>query len=449
MSKHTYKTVFETLLLSSGWAKNVEIEVDSAGLVSGICCLKRLPQGAVSGLAIPALPNAHGHAFQRAFAGFAEKKSANDFWLWRKILYQSIEKITPSKLKDIASWLYVEMLKSGYGAICEFHYLHHRFDGRRWPSVTAMTDSLVEAALIAGADLTLFPVLYQRGDFNTKRVLGAQRAFFNTLDNFHLFLDIVKNKYLSIQHGVALHSLRAVSEEVIQNAIEIFPHGPLHIHIAEQTQEVDNCLRTHGCRPVEWLLNNASLNSRWSLIHATHTTSSELKALARKNVNVVLCPTTEANLADGMFSLADHLLAGGNIAIGSDSHVSVDPREELRLLEYGQRLTTHRRAVATTARKPHPGANLWKRAVKGGLRSLGLSVEGLEVGAPANIAVLDLDSPVLVGKKGDAALDAFVFCGQPSPVRDVMARGRWVVRNFAHMNEQQLKDRYLRALHGL
>jgi formimidoylglutamate deiminase len=446
MPKAPQRAAFRSIWLSTGWAENAELEIDSNGLVSGITLAKKPPRGAFKGIAIPAPVNAHSHAFQRAFAGLTEKKGADDFWAWRQVMYQGLLKITPESLAAIAGWLYAEMVKAGYGGVCEFHYLHRRPDGRSTRPPTALADAIVAAAKASGIDLTLLPVLYQREDFNTTRVAASQRAFYNALGDFRKLVSSLRKNHPSIGHGVAIHSLRAVPEEVVKNAGALFRDGPIHIHVAEQAREVETCLRVHRKRPVEWLLENASLSSRWNLVHATHATPDELRALARNRVTVVLCPTTEANLGDGIFSFADFAHAEGGFAIGSDSNVSVDPREELRLLEYGQRLIARKRAIAADSANPHPAANLWKAAVAGGLKAAGRTGRGIEVGAPATLAVLDENSAVLAGRTGDEALDALVFAGQPTSIRDVMVRGKWVVRDFRHVNETRLKAAYRKAL---
>jgi len=446
MPKAPQRAAFRTILLASGWVENAELDIDSAGLVSAIRLSKKPPRGAVKGIAIPAPVNAHSHAFQRAFAGLTEKKGADDFWAWRQVMYQGLLTITPEKMAAIAGWLYVEMLKAGYGGVCEFHYLHRRTDGRPYRPPTAMADALAGAAKASGIDLTLLPVLYQREDFNTPGVAESQRAFENSLGDFRKLIQAIRSKHPAINLGVALHSLRTVPEDVVKNAANIFRDGPIHIHVAEQMREVENCLRVHRKRPVEWLLENAPLDSRWNLVHATFALPDELRSLARKRVNVVLCPTTEANLGDGIFSFADFAHAEGGFAIGSDSQVSIDPREELRLLEYGQRLIARRRAIAADPANPHPGANLWRAAVAGGLKAAGYKGRGIEVGSPATLAVLDENAPALAGKEGDVVLDSLVFAGQPSPVRDVMVKGQWMVKDFHHVREDKLLANFISAL---
>lgn len=449
----TVKTFsFARVLLSSGWASSVEIAVGQDGLITKVSKLAKGAEPEVKQPAIPAMPNAHSHVFQRAFAGKSERKGpqGDDFWAWREAIYRGAKAMTPERMQAIAAWGYAEMLKAGYGGVCEFHYLHHQAGGVPHGDPADMADAILKAARSSGIDLTLLPVLYQRSGFGQSAVTEAQTPFYNTDKQFSSLLQLIENRKKNEITGVALHSLRAVPEEVVREAANLFPKGPLHIHIAEQEAEVKACKKALGKRPVEWLLENAQLDSRWSLVHATHAEVSELEGIAAAGAAVVLCPTTEANLGDGVFALAPFLKRGGRFAIGSDSHVSIDPREELRLLEYTARLTEKRRAVFATEKDPHPGARLWKAAVAGGLRASGFKgVSGLQKGAPANIAVLDENSPVLAGSEGDALLDALVFSGQPSPVRDVMVRGKWRVKDYRHATEDQLRQAYLSAITAL
>lgn len=443
---------FARILLASGWADNVALKLDSGGLITGI---EKLPEGQAPHItqpAVPAMANAHSHAFQRAFAGKTERKGpqGDDFWAWREAMYEGIRNMTPERMEAIAAWAYAEMLKSGYGGVCEFHYLHHQAGGEPHGEPAEMADAVFAAARASGIDLTLLPVLYQRSGFGELDVTEAQKPFHNTDKQFNSLLQLIENRKKNEITGVALHSLRAVPEEVVREAATRFPKGPLHIHVAEQEGEVEACKKAHGKRPVEWLLENALVDSRWSLVHATHAEVSELEGIAASGATVVLCPTTEANLGDGVFALAPFLARGGRFAVGSDSHVSIDPREELRLLEYAARLAGKRRAVFAVEKEPHPGARLWKAAVAGGLRASGFKgVRGLEKGAPANIAVLDDSSPALAGAGGDALLDALVFCGGPTPVKDVLVRGEWRVKDYRHIAEDQLREAFLSAVSGL
>ncbi len=447
MSKNGGHWHFKKILLNDGWAENVTVEVGEGGMISGIHKNSEGGAEAVSGIAIPAMLNAHSHAFQRAFVGLTEKRGekGDDFWAWRQVMYEALKAIGPEELKAIAAQAYVEMLKSGYAGVAEFHYLHHQADGTPYANKAEMSEAIMRAAETSGIDLTLLPVLYMRNDFGEETIGPGQAPFGNGPEDFQALVTAISKKMKTGRLGVAIHSLRTVHEDLVKEIAGVFKDGPIHIHISEQTKEVDKCLEVHGKRPVEWLLENAEVNERWNLVHATHVTKEELAGIVKSGANVVLCPTTEANLGDGIFPFEDYTGAGGRFAIGSDSHVSIDPREELRLLEYGQRLIRHKRAIAGV----HPGAALWGGAAAGGAAAMGYENGGLEAGAPAHIAVLDEEAPALIGKNGNDILDSLVFAGQPTPVKDVMVSGRWQVRDFHHPEEASIRDKYKSVLSAL
>ena len=447
MSKNGGQWHFKKILLNDGWAENVTVEVGEGGLISGIHKDSEGSAEAVSGIAIPAMLNAHSHAFQRAFVGLTEKRgrAGDGFWAWRQVMYEALKAIGPEELEAIAAQVYVEMLKSGYAGVAEFHYLHHQADGTPYANKAEMSEAIMKAAEATGIDLTLLPVLYMRNDFGEETIGPGQAPFGNGPEDFQALVTAIRKKMKTGRLGVAIHSLRAVHEDLVKEIAGVFKDGPIHIHISEQTKEVDKCLEVHGKRPVEWLLNNAEVNKRWNLVHATHVTEEELAGIVKSGATVALCPTTEANLGDGIFPFEDYTRAGGRFAIGSDSHVSIDPREELRLLEYGQRLIRHKRAIAGVP----PGAALWGGAAAGGAAAMGYENGGLEAGAPAHIAVLDQEAPALIGKDGNDILDSLVFAGQPTPVKDVMVGGSWQVRDFHHPKEDSIRDKYKSVLSAL
>ena len=443
----TQTHTFEKILLSTGWAENVALTVDGAGIITDVAKGK----GGMGGIAVPAVANAHSHAFQRAFVGKTETKGGegDDFWAWRKVMYEALTVIGPEELEAIAAWAYVEMLKSGYCGVAEFHYLHHQADGTPYDDRAVMAEAIINAAKMSGIDLTLLPVLYMRNDFGAETIGPGQAPFGNGPEDFHSLHGAIARKMKSGRLGVAIHSLRAVHEDLVKEIPGVFAEGPIHIHVSEQTQEVEKCVEVHGKRPVEWLLDNGGIDDRWGLVHATHVTDAEWKGIVKSGAATVLCPTTEANLGDGLFPFADYYANGGAFAIGSDSHVSVDPREELRLLEYGQRLILQKRGITADADNPHPGANLWRGAVSGGGRAMGYEISGIAVGAPAHIAVLDDNHPAIAGRAGDEALDALVFAGQPNPVRDVMVSGQWRVKDGRHAQEDAIRERFLKVVERL
>ncbi|MGP1667092.1 MAG: formimidoylglutamate deiminase [Rhodanobacter sp.] len=395
---------------------------------------------------LPGMPNLHSHAFQRAMAGLAERKGRMDdsFWSWRETMYAFAATIGPEQLKAIAAQLYVEMLKAGYTRVCEFHYLHHQPDGTPYAQPEAMSLALIEAAREAGIALTLLPVLYISGGFDGRALGTRQRRFGHTVDAYLRLLESLRRQQSDdLRVGIALHSLRAVPAPTVRH------DGPIHIHIAEQIGEVQDCLAIRGARPVEWLFDHADVNARWCLVHATHLTEAETVQLANSGAVAGLCPTTEANLGDGLFPLAAYQDAGGTLGIGSDSHISISPVEELRWLEYGQRLNTRHRNVAARHEGDSVGETLWRHALHGGQQASGLSADGLGMGASVDLIVLDDESPLLAARDERSLLDSFLFAGNTPLVRDVMVGGRWQVRGFHHHDETRIAARYRATMTAL
>jgi formimidoylglutamate deiminase len=403
---------------------------------------------------LPGMPNLHSHAFQRAMAGLAERKGRSDdsFWSWRETMYAFAAAIGPDELKAIAAQLYVEMLKAGYTQVCEFHYLHHQPDGTPYAQPEAMSLALIEAAREAGIALTLLPVLYISGGFDGRALTARQRRFGNDVDGYLRLLDTLRqHQSEDVRLGIALHSLRAVPEAAMREVLasDIAKSCPIHIHIAEQIGEVQDCLAVRGARPVEWLFEHAQVDARWCLVHATHLTVAEMLQIARSGAVAGLCPSTEANLGDGLFPLAAYLDAHGTLGIGSDSHISISPVEELRWLEYGQRLTSGHRNIAARGQGVSVGETLWRAALHGGTQASGLPIGALQQGARADLLVLDETSPLLAARDARSVLDSFVFAGNTPLVRDVMCAGQWVVRNFQHHDEARIAARYRTVVKAL
>lgn len=370
---------------------------------------------------LPAIANSHSHAFQRAMAGLAERRGdpADSFWTWREQMYRFAGKINPEQLYAIAAQLYGEMLEAGYSQVCEFHYLHHQPDGRPYADPAEMSKAIIRAAEDAGIGLTLLPVLYQTGGFDSRPLHDGQRRFGHTLDDYLALIESLKTQESHLlKIGVALHSLRAVPVDTL-NALMPLLQGrdlPIHIHIAEQMAEVRECEAVRGARPVQWLLDNAPVDARWTLVHATHLHASEVKALARSKATVAICPSTEANLGDGFFALPDFLKAKGRFSIGSDSNVSVSVSEELRWLEYGQRLKHQQRNIAASEKQPAVGRFLLEAAAKGGWQSAGVPKR-------ADAIVLDADAPALFGATEDDVAERFVFAGNRPLIDRVSVHG--------------------------
>ncbi|MDH3670980.1 MAG: formimidoylglutamate deiminase [Gammaproteobacteria bacterium] len=448
-------------LLAQGWANDVLFEIDEHGQITKIDCDVKQPSEAAQTLAgptLPGMPNLHSHAFQRAMAGFAERHASrqDSFWTWRKLMYGLAERITPTQIQHIASQLYVDMLKAGYTAVGEFHYLHHAPGGKFYESPTELSDRVIAAAQTAGIAITHLPVLYAHGGFGAQAPNAGQRRFVNDIDRFAVLLEALYTRYRDskdIRIGVAPHSLRAVTLGLVQQAIAIVTQldtsAPIHIHIAEQGKEVEDCVAWSKKRPVEWLFDNLHVDERWCLVHATHLADDEVQQLAQSQAVAGLCPTTEANLGDGFFAAARYFELGGGYGIGSDSHVCLSPGEELRMLEYGQRLLYERRAILAANETSSVGASLYINAAKGGARALGCNSGRLEVGARADLVVLDPEAPILLGKQGDLLLDAMVFASSDNPVKDVMVGGQWRVVDGHHQHEAEILRNYERTQHEL
>ena len=449
----------EAALLPAGFADAVRLEVDAGGDLSAVEA-GAAPADAerLSGVVLPGMPNVHSHAFQRAMAGRAERLAAGEasFWTWREVMYRFVERIGPDELRAIAAQVYVEMLEAGYTAVGEFHYLHHQAGGRPYADPAELSWSILEARRASGIGLTHLPVLYMAGGFGGRPAEDAQRRFVHAPDRCADLLGRLAPRFAGdpdLRLGLAPHSLRAVPDQALGDvsalADTIDAAAPIHIHVAEQVKEVRDCLEWCGARPVRHLFDTAAVGPRWCLIHATHMDEAETDMLARSGAVAGLCPTTEANLGDGLFNLGGYLGAGGRIGIGSDSHVSISPIEELRWLEYGQRLSSLRRLIAASAEQPHCGARLWRDALAGGAQALGRRIGRLEVGYRADLIRLDAAHPVLAGSRGDGLLDALVFSGNINLVRDVMVGGRWLVRDGRHLRRDEIAAAYRAALRRL
>jgi len=397
--------------------------------------------------ALPGMPNLHSHAFQRAMAGLAERRGPGDdsFWTWREAMYAFASRVGPDELQAIAAQLYVEMLKAGYTHVCEFHYLHNAPDGKPYADPAAMSKAIVEAARETGIGLTLLPVLYMTGGFDGRPLSERQRRFGLTVEAYLRLLEsLAAFASPRLRVGIALHSLRAVPEDAMREVLvsPLAQGRPIHIHVAEQIGEVQDCLAVRNARPVQWLFDHAGVDARWCLVHATHLDTAEMRAIAQSGAVAGLCPTTEANLGDGLFPLAAYLDAKGALGIGSDSHISVSPVEELRWLEYGQRLVTRHRNIAARRPGDSVGEMLWGAALSGGRRAAGLAPDG----AGADCIVLDDASPLLAARNEASVIDTFLFAGNVPLVRDVLAGGEWGVRDFRHRDEPRIAARYRATL---
>ncbi|MEE8365612.1 MAG: formimidoylglutamate deiminase [Gammaproteobacteria bacterium] len=445
-------------LLATGWVEDVEITVDQSGNIAQISCGVPYQDGERAGVMIPGVPNVHSHAHQRAMAGLGEcagqsgEQAKDSFWIWRKVMYRYLERIQPEHLHHIAAQLYLEMLKSGYTCVGEFQYLHHDVDGNAYDNRAEMSLQCMQAAGEVGLGFTALPVLYRYGGFGSADPLPEQKRFLNHADDFIRIVETLQNESKHDNNtsvGIAPHSLRAVNQELLQQVIDqcgVDNLAAIHIHIAEQTKEVDACLAWSQERPVQWLFDHFDVDQKWCLIHATHTTADETELMAQSGCIAGLCPTTEANLGDGLFNAIDYLDANGRWAIGSDSHISIDPVEELRWLEYGQRLLTHRRNLLGSASQVNTGRNLLEGALRGGAQACGRNIGSIEEGFRADFVVLDDEHPRLYGRTRDALLDSWIFSGNQNLVRDVYVGGRKVIDNGHHADEDKIARNYRQTI---
>ena len=449
----------ERALLPEGWASDVLIEIGPRGDIAAVAAAAA-PRAAhrAQGPVIPGMPNLHSHAFQRAMAGLTEQAGreaaavGDSFWTWRSLMYDFVGRLTSAQVEAIAGQLYVEMLKSGYTAVAEFHYLHHDPAGEPYADLAEMSERIVAAAQRTGIGLTLLPVLYGASGFGGTPATSGQRRFLNDPGRFLSLIEALRSRHgkdPQIRIGIAPHSLRAVTPDMLRQAVDglraMDPTAPIHIHIAEQTKEVEDCLAWSGQRPVEWLLSNQPVDLHWCLVHATHMTEAETRGLTVSAAVAGLCPTTEANLGDGIFEAVRFLEAGGRIAVGSDSNLRVSAIEELRMLEYGQRLRDRKRnrlaACGTST-----GRRLFDAARHGGARALGRACGAIAPGQVADIVVLDAAHPALLGRSGDQVLDAWIFAGGDGVIGDVFVAGRRVVAGGRHSDRAAIGARFAACL---
>ncbi len=453
---------FESALLPDGWASDVLVQCDDRGLIAAVEAGAAGPS-TVSGIALPGMPNLHSHAFQRAMAGMGEVSGpstnsgdADSFWTWRQVMYGFVDRLTPDDLSVIALKLYIDMLKAGYTSVAEFHYLHHDPAGKPYENRAEMSLRTVDAALEAGIGITHLPVLYAHGGFGGQTPGDGQRRFINDAGGI---LDIAAavsarhNGDPNVAVGLAPHSLRAVTPDLLHDTLgglnDRLGDATVHIHIAEQTREIEDCVAWSGARPVAWLLDNFDVGPRWCLVHATHMDDTETAGLAVSGAVAGLCPTTEANLGDGLFPASSYVQAGGVWGIGSDSHISVSVKEELRWFEYGQRLTRRERNVLAGGPNRSTGRALYDAALKGGAQASGRPIGAIAVGHRADIVVLGVSDSPLAGHTGDAILDAWLFACDGNPVRDVYTGGKPAIKNGRHALDDRAEKDFRRVIERL
>jgi formimidoylglutamate deiminase len=433
------KLKFVSILLPQGWGRDVCVSIDSAGLISEIGSGEGTQ---VSGIAVPGMANVHSHTHQRLMQGLAERAGpgADSFWTWRELMYGFALKLSPDDLEAVAAQAYMEMLLAGFTAVGEFQYLHHQPDGTPYDNRAEMSLRCVAAAEETGIAITMLPVLYSYSGFGGQAPNAGQRRFINDVDGF---LEIQSK----LSGGIAPHSLRAVTKVDLDAVLAAVPQNkPVHIHVAEQLKEVEDCVAWSGVRPVQYLLDNFAVNKNWCVIHATHMTDVEIFSLAESGAVAGLCPTTEANLGDGVFPAVSFLKAGGTFGVGTDSHISISPAEDLRMLEYSQRLSHHTRNALARGAGQSTGRSLFDGASRGGAQALQQNMGSIEVGKRADFVVLDSDCQTLLGRSENDALDSWIFSGGNVCVRDVYVGGVQVIKDRTHVHAASIKDKFKKTL---
>ncbi len=441
---------FDRALTGDGWCRDVAVTIDGAGAIAAV-----QPGSAagerVAGAAVPGLANVHSHAFQRAMAGLTELAGTgdDDFWSWRELMYRFLARITPEDAEAIAAFAYAEMLEGGFTTVAEFHYLHHRPDGGAYDDPAEMSHRHVAAAADTGIGMTLLPVFYAHGNFGGRPPNAGQRRFLCDPDSFARLVQSAARHVPQGRIGIAPHSLRAVTPEELRLVDSVITGGPRHIHVSEQTRELEDCIATHGVTPIRLLADTMELSPRWCLIHCTHATPEEVALIAYTGAVAGLCPVTEANLGDGVFPAKAFLEMEGSFGVGTDSNIRVGAAGELRQLEYSQRLK-HRARNVLAPRGGSTGGRLFAAALAGGAQAAALGQGagdgGIRVGAPADIVVLDTDSPDFAAVTNDQILDAWIFAAGRNPVRDVFAAGRHVVAGGRHVRRPAVDAAYRAAL---
>jgi formiminoglutamate deiminase len=444
---------FEQALLPRGWARDVRMVLDQ-GRLSGVEAeASTQPGDERHRIGLPGLPNLHSHAFQRGMAGLTEIRgtAADSFWTWRDLMYRFVGRMTADDIEAVAAQAYVEMLEAGFTRVGEFHYIHHDLSGALYGNIGELAERIAASAQASGIGLTLLPVFYAHSGFGGRAPDSGQQRFVNGIDGFSRLMDASRRAVAGLQGavvGFAPHSLRAVTPEELETISKLDTNCPVHIHIAEQTREVDECVAWSGQRPLQWLFDHVAVDRRWCLIHATHATAEEIGRLAESGAVAGLCPITEANLGDGTFNAVEFRDREGAFGIGSDSNVLIGVTEELRQLEYSQRLA-HRARNVVSSTDASTGRTLFEGALKGGSQALGVATAGLVEGGFADIVSLDAENVALAGRSGDAILDSWIFGAGRSAVDCVWARGHKVVCDGRHHAREAIALRFRQTLQGL
>ena len=439
-------------LLPTGWGKNIGVSIDSKGFISDVVVDDREKADVMVDVLLPAPANLHSHSFQRAMAGLTEKANpykSDSFWSWRKLMYRFLDQLSPEDIESIAALVQMEMLKSGYCCNVEFHYLHHQAGGIPYSKIHELSSRIIAAADQSGIGLTLVPVLYQQGGCDGRNLTKGQIRFGNNLDSFVRLLEgaekcLKENLPHDAILGTAAHSLRAVSKENIQT-LQTVSTGPIHMHIAEQPGEVEEVFTNFGARPIEWLMNNVEINSRWCLIHCTQMTNNEAISLAKTGAVAGLCPITESSLGDGIFNGKIFTGAGGLFGIGSDSNIRISLSEELRTLEYSQRLRDKSRAILSDTTKS-TGRWIYENVCLGGSKAAARKTGNISRGFLADLVAIDHSAISLIGRQEDAIIDSWIFASDDRVVTDVWSAGRHMVKEGIHINERNIITRYRKTI---
>ena len=445
---------FKEALLPQGWARDVAIAVD-AGRIVGVETASALQAGdECHRIGLPGICNLHSHAFQRGMAGLTETKggTADSFWSWREVMYRFVGRMSADDIEAVAAQAYVEMLEAGFTRVGEFHYIHHDVSGAPYNNIAELAERIAAATAATGIGLTLLPVFYAHAGFGGRAPDQAQRRFVNDIARFSRLMESSRRAVAGQQGsivGLAPHSLRAVTPDELDAILTLIDDGPVHIHIAEQTREVEECMAWCGQRPLQWLLDHVPVDRRWCLVHATHATAEEIRQLAQSGAVAGLCPVTEANLGDGTFNAPAFIAQGGNLGIGSDSNVLIGVTDELRQLEYSQRLALRARNVIAAGEAASTGRTLFELAHRGGAQALGVASSGLMMGSFADIVSLDADQVALAGRAGDAVLDSWIFGAGSSLVDCVWARGQKLVQDGRHRGRDAVAARFVKTMQGL
>ena len=443
-------------LLPDGWANNVTVEIEPDGRIRAVHSgVERAAEHHSVGILLPAPVNAHSHAFQRAMAGMTERRGpdpSDSFWSWRQLMFRFLDHLSPDDVEAIAAFAQMEMLEAGYATNVEFHYLHHQPGGAAYDNLPEMADRIMAATASSGIGLTLLPVHYQYGGCDKRELTAGQIRFGNDIDRFSALFEAARKNLTALPEdagiGVAPHSLRAVDLQSLHDLSQLAQDRPIHMHLAEQIAEVKEVLAHTGARPVEWVLENLDLSERWCMIHCTQMKPHETKNLARSGAVAGLCPITESSLGDGIFDGLRWLENEGNIAIGSDSNIRISLSEELRTLDYSQRLRDHSRAALATKEKS-TGRNLFEQTCAGGAKAAGRKTGSIATGNWADLMVLDADNIDLDGKLGDAILDSYIFAGDDQMVTDVWSAGRHLVKESQHIQRSAIEKNYRKTMRKL